>query len=318
MSGAGKRIVLYSGPEHASRVAEQVLGEDFDLVRVAPEPEVLLPAFQKCTVYLDASMKVPISESDIGTANDLRLIVTATTGATHIDQNALAARRIPLLTLKGQHQFLRNLTPAAEHSWALLMACARRLRGAVSHVLNGGWERVEFPGLMLKGRTLGLIGMGRIGTWMSRYAAAFGMSVVYYDPYAEDVSADVEPLSLEELVCCSDIISIHVHVTEETKGMINQDLLDRFKPGVVFINTSRAELVDEAALVKALKEGRISAVGTDVLLGEPHIENSPLWQYSQESENVLITPHIGGYCPDAVDKVVEFSSQRVREFFENE
>ncbi len=309
---------VFTGPEHSAAVARRLLGKHFDVVAVRPEPDDLLPAFHRARVFIDASMKVPLGALDIAAAKSLELVITATTGATHIDQEALAARDIPLMTLKGQTEFLRGITPAAELSWALVMACARNLRSALDHVGEGGWERTRFPGLMLKGRTIGLIGMGRIGGWMARYAEAFGMRVLYHDPHVApaDAPSHAEAMSLEQLVANADIVSIHVHVDDSTRGMVDAALLKQFRPGSIFINTARSELTNEEALVASLENGHLAAVGVDVLAGEPDPEASPLWRYSRKHENVIITPHIGGFCPDAVDHVVDFTCRRILRHFD--
>ena len=307
--------LVYSGPSHSIDLLEKSLGMHFKINAVEPTSESLLPAFEKCTVFLDASMKVSINEQHIAASSSLELIATATTGATHINSTALEVRGIPLLTLKGQTSVLHSLTPAAELTWALIMACARHLRAAIHHVEGGRWERTEFPGLMLKDKTIGIIGLGRIGGWVARYANAFDMQILAYDPVATEFPDYVKKVSLEELVAESDVITIHVHVTEKTEGMLNKEIINHFKEGSVFVNTSRAELTDEYALVSALESGHIAALGVDVLMGEPEIENNPIWQYAQTHENVHITPHIGGFCPDAVKKVVGFAATRILDYF---
>ncbi len=310
-----RRILLFSGPAHSATIVTKLMSDQFEVRSVEPVADSLLPVFRHCTVFLDASMKVPISVGDIVEAASLQLVVTATTGATHIDARALAQRGVPLLTLKGEKQVLQALTPAAELSWSLVMACARRLRPAIAHVDAGRWDRIEFPGLMLKGRVIGIIGMGRIGGWMARYAAAFGMEVVYFDPFVKQVPENTRAVSLEELVSIADVVSLHVHATDENKNLLNRELIAKFKSGAIFINTSRGELTDEQALVEALQSGRLGAVGVDVLSGEPDIIHNPLWHYAQENDQVVITPHIGGFCPDAVDHVVTFSCNRILEYF---
>lgn len=310
-------IVVYSGPRHSGEVAQEVLKGKFDVRIVEPSPESLLPEFEKCVAFLDASMKVPIDKEAIDKAKDLKLIVTATTGASHIDQAALQEKEIPLLTLKGQRQVLNELTPAAELSWMLLMACARKARQAFHHVEAGQWDRTSFPGIMLKGKTLGVIGIGRLGSWMARYATAFDMHVQAYDPFVENFPEGVEQVELDTLVATSDFISLHVHLSEETRGMLSAEIIQKFKKGSVFINTSRGELTDEAALIEALEKGDIAAAGVDVLANEANLQNNPLWQYARDNSNVIITPHIGGFCPDAVDRVVRFSAQRILDYFAN-
>jgi len=266
---------------------------------------------------LDASMKVPIDGSNIMLATKLRLVIAATTGANHIDSLALERRKIPLLTLREQTKLLHSLTPAAELNWLLIMACARKLREALHHVEDSGWDRVEFPGVLLKDRTIGIIGMGRLGSWTARYANVFGMGILGFDPNIDRFPEYVKRTSLEEVMKESDVISIHVHLSDETIGMIDKNLIGKIKKGAIFVNTSRGELTDERALVESLKSGKLASVGVDVLSGEPNIEQSPLWKHSQNNNNVIITPHIGGFCPDAVDKVVDFSCSRIINYFNN-
>ncbi len=312
-----KDVLLYIGPEYAQETIESILGSSYKILAPEGVPDKVIPIFEECDIFFDASMKVPVSADNIHNAKNLKLIVTATTGANHIDQKALEQRGVPLLTLKGQNEILKELTPAAEQSWLLLMACARHLRGAIHHVEDSQWNRVGFPGIMLKGKTIGIIGLGRIGSWMARYASAFGMKVQAYDPFNDEVNDGIEMVDINHLLSTSDFITVHVHLTPETAQIIDAERIKLFKRGSIFINTSRAELVDIKALINALKEGRIVAVGVDVLFNEPDIKNDPLWQHSIDHYNVIISPHIGGYCPEAVIKVVEFSAKRILKYFAN-
>ena len=309
------RTIVYTGPDYCVDLIEKRIGSLFKVVHVQPTSESLLPAFKECTVFLDASMKVAVDSKAVAAASSLRLVVTATTGANHIDSIALERRGIPLLTRKGQTEILHSLTPAAELTWALIMSAARCLRGAYRHVEDNGWNRVEFPGLMLKDKTIGIIGFGRIGRWIARYAQSFEMKILAYDPLVDAFPDYIKPTPLEELVAFSDIVTIHVHLSEETEEIVDARLISKFKDGAIFVNTSRGELTDEEAIVLALKSGKLSAVGVDVLRGEPDIESSPLWHYAQSHDNVHITPHIGGFCPDAVKNVVDFSCNRIHDYF---
>jgi phosphoglycerate dehydrogenase-like enzyme len=194
-----------------------------------------------------------------------------------------------------------------------LLACARRLPAAVSAVKRGEWVREDFPGLMLNGRRLGVIGCGRIGGWMARYAHAFGMDVVGCDPFVERFPEGIERVSLEELVSGSDVISVHVHLSDQTRGLVSADLFRRMKPGAIFLNTSRGAIADEAALLQALQSGHLSAAGVDVLDGEPEIGNHPLLRYAVSHDNLLITPHCGGFSPDAVRVVCRRAAEKIRD-----
>jgi D-3-phosphoglycerate dehydrogenase len=265
---------------------------------------------------LDASMKVSFDRALLGAAPELRVISTATTGADHIDGDALAERNIALLTLAGEKEVLRDLTPAAELSWALLLACARKLRGAVDHVIAGRWRREEFPGIMLKGKVLGLIGCGRIGSWMARYGRAFDMDIVGYDPLLASWPEQIRKMKLPDLLSTADFVSIHVPYDNATRGLIGAREFKAMKRGVVFINTSRGGLIDERALLSMLQSGHIGAAGLDVLDGEPSTDHHPLVEYARKHGNLVITPHIGGFSPDAVNLVVAHAARRIRDFLD--
>jgi D-3-phosphoglycerate dehydrogenase len=305
-----KPLVLYLGPEEMQSAVQQWL-PDFRVEHALLEKDVDA-RIASCVAVLDASMRIRFPSARIARAAKLRLYVAATTGADHVDADALSERGIPLLTLRGQRDVLANLTPAAEHSWLLMMACARRLPSAIAHVLNGGWDRTRYPGTMLKGKTLGLIGCGRIGGWMSRYGRAFGMNVVGFDPKLESWPDTIEQCTMNDVLCRSDFLSVHVPLTTETFGLLGPREFERMKPGVVLVNTSRGEIVNEKALYDGLVSGHVGAAGVDVLAGEPQIADHPLLHYARTHDNLIITPHIGGFSPDAVRTVLEFSCGRIR------
>ena len=304
-------LVVYSGPSELERVVRDTLGDGVAVRWVPPEHEAVAKALRDAAVFLDASMRVRLTAAMLDDAPDLRLVVTATTGADHIDAAALARRRIPLLTLKGQTDVLNELTPAAEHSWLLLLACARGLPAARAHVVDGGWQRTQFPGVMLRGRTLGIIGCGRIGQWMARYGQVFGMACRGYDPYLSEWPPHLVKTPLTELLAVSDVVTLHVHLSDATRGLLRREHFEAMKPGAIFVNTSRGELIDESALLEALQSGRLRAAGLDVLTGEPDIAEHPLRRYAAEHPNLIITPHIGGFSPDALAVVLRFSAQRI-------
>jgi phosphoglycerate dehydrogenase-like enzyme len=310
-----QKNLLYLGPEDSLATVRHELG-DFEITLCLTEEAVdrVLPG---SNVVLDAYMRVRFDADRLARAAELQLFVTATTGADHIDVAALGRRGVPLLTLKGQRDVLRNITPAAEHSWLLLMACARGFRTAVAEPLSGGWNRNNHPGMMLRGRTLGVIGCGRIGEWMSRYAHGFGVRCIGYDPYLDRFPETIEPVGLDQLLAESDFVSIHVHLTPETSGLIGESEIRRMKPGVILVNTARGDIVDEAALLQGLRSGHIAAAGIDVLSGEPDIVGHPLVDFARENPNLVITPHIGGFSPDALRFVLTFSCGRIREFYES-
>ncbi len=303
--------VVYIGGPDGYEATKSILADMADVVHAKSEADALALELTDADALLEASMKVKITDGMMSAAEKLKIISCATTGADHIERGTLTERNIPVRTLKEDRSLLNNITPAAELSWALLMAAARKLVTAVEHVRSGNWVREEFPGIMLNGKQLGVIGCGRIGQWMARYANAFGMTVVGYDPYLKTFPENIRKVSLQQMFESSHFVSVHVHLSEETGGLVTAELLEQARPGQILINTSRGPIVDQAALLSALESGQLGAAGVDVLTGEPDIEDHPMVAYSRSHDNLLITPHCGGYSPDAVKVVCRHAAGKI-------
>ena len=166
---------------------------------------------------------------------------------------------------------------------------------------------------MLRGKRLGLVGCGRIGGWMARYARAFGMDVIGHDPFLQTFPETIGKAPLEHVFSQSDFVSVHVHLSLETTGLVTKALIDLMKPGAFLINTSRGAIVNEAALLAALESGKLGGAGLDVLEGEPDTADHPLVRYAQTHDNLLITPHCGGFSPDAVRIVCARAAEKIRD-----
>ena len=304
--------VIYTGGEHGYIAASEILKGIAEVVQVEAEPEILGEHLQTADAFLDASMKVKITPEMFEGSPKLKMISCATTGSDHIDKNSAEKHGVDVRTLREDAELLINITPAAELSWALLMACTRKLKAAFKHVTDGKWSREEFPGVMLKGKSLGLVGCGRIGGWMAKYAQAFGMEVIGYDPFLKSFPSNIKPTTLEKIFDLSDFISVHVHLSDDTSGLVSEKLLNRCKKGVVIINTSRGQIIDETALLNGLLSGHIGAAGLDVLTGEPEISNHPLVEYARMNDNLLITPHCGGYSPDSLSLVCARAAEKIK------
>ena len=177
----------------------------------------------------------------------------------------------------------------------------RRIPFAFDAVKEGRWSREDYRGNTLFGKTLGIIGYGRLGEIMARYGNALGMKVLAVDPYKQIDVRYAEPVSLDELLKRSDVISVHVHLNEETKGMIGRDEINRMKDGVIIINTARGAVIDEDAFVEGLICGKIGGAGIDVIADETlrNIKDTPLVEYARRHQNLVITPHIGGATIEA-------------------
>ena len=203
-----------------------------------------------------------------------------------------------------------NVVSAAEQAMALLLASARNIAQAHAALKNGKWERSRWEGVELYGKTIGIVGLGRVGALVAERAAAFGMHVLAFDPF---ISADraqalgAHLVDLEDCVRRSDFLSVHLPKTKETNGLIGAEILKLAKPDLRIINTARGGIVDEAALYDAIKSGRIAGAGLDVFSTEP-CTDSPLF----ELESVVATPHLGASTREAQDKAGDTIAEMVQ------
>jgi len=260
-------------------------------------------------------------DSDIlNSAPNLKVIATPTTGLDHIDLSATTKNCITVLSLKGEREFLDSVYSTAEHTFALMMALIRHIPSSFDTVKKYQWRRDLYRGKELDGKTIGLVGCGRLGTMMVRYALAFGMEVLVYDPYQENLPSRIKLVdTLEELLSRCDIISLHVPLNQETRGMLSEVEFSLMKPGAFLINTSRGAVIDEKALLVALKSNHLAGAAVDVISNEHVIEFErfhPLIAYALENENLIITPHIGGATFESVEKADLFIANKMRSWME--
>ena len=248
----------------------------------------------------------------------LLAIGTPTTGLDHIDLAAARKQDVAVLSLKGERLFLDQVYATAEHSFALLLSLARRIPAAFSAVQSGEWRRDLYRGWELNGKTLGLIGCGRLGNMVVRYAQAFGMQVLVYDPYIDQVPTGVTRCSsLMELLSASDMVSVHVPLNAETEGLLGEAELAQMRPGAFLVNTSRGAVLDENVLLQALESGRLGGAALDVLYDEHLLQiDHPLLAYARQHDNLIITPHIGGATYESVEKADLFLVNKLRQFLQ--
>jgi D-3-phosphoglycerate dehydrogenase len=226
---------------------------------------------------------------------DLVVVGRAGIGLDNVDVEVATRRGIMVVNAPES-----NVLSAAEHAVALLLSQARNIPQAHAALISGKWERSKWEGVELHGKTLGVIGLGRIGALVAQRALAFGMRLCAYDPYVSPDRArhmGVELLPLEDLVAQADFITIHLPKTPETAGLIGAELLAKAKPGVRIVNAARGGLVDEAALTAALESGVVGGAAMDVFAKEP-CTDSPLFEFS----TVVVTPHLGASTAEAQDK----------------
>jgi len=249
-------------------------------------------------------------------SNQLKVIITPTTGLDHIDLEVAEQEGVAVLSLKGERAFLDQVYSTAEHTFGLLLALLRKIPSSFNAVKGYQWRRDLYRGRELDGKVLGLVGCGRLGTMMVRYATVFGMDVLVYDPYQKQLPEVITLCSsLYDLLSRSDIISLHVPLNEETRGMFSRKEFGWMKPGAYLINTSRGAVIDEYVLLNALISGKLSGAALDVLCDEHLIENNrenPLIEYAKEHDNLIITPHIGGAAYESVRKADMFVIDKLK------
>jgi D-3-phosphoglycerate dehydrogenase len=223
--------------------------------------------------------------------------------------------------LHGETDFLRTVSATAEHAWALLLALLRRIPHAFVAVQCGEWNRDAWRGHELDGKRLGLVGLGRVGCKVARYGLAFGMAVAAYDPYAVEWIEGVERYpTLTGLLSQSDVVSLHVPLNNETTGMVDTNTLAVLPPGSVLINTSRGEVVNEAALVQALESKHLAGAALDVITHERYPDRrrySSLLAYACTHDNLIITPHIAGATHESMAKTEVFMARKLATFLES-
>jgi D-3-phosphoglycerate dehydrogenase len=236
----------------------------------------------------------------IAAADRLEIIARAGAGLDNVDVPAASRAGVVVAYTPSQ-----NAISVAELTWGLMLALARKIPAADRHVKQSRWARYEFMGGELYGKTLGVVGFGRIGSLTACRAAVFGMDVLAFDPYLSDAALAAAPVrprrvGLDEQLAEADVVTCHLPATAETQGMFHYERFCRMKPTATFVNVARGEVVDEPGLIRALREGKIAGAALDVRTKEPP-DPSPLYAM----DNVILTPHIGAFTHEGQQRVVE-------------
>jgi D-3-phosphoglycerate dehydrogenase len=253
---------------------------------------------------------VQVDAALLANAKKLRVIGRAGVGVDNIDLDAATRQGIAVMNTPGA-----NAVAVAEQTLGMMLAMARHLCRADSLMHAGKWEKKSLQGTELRGKTLGIAGLGRVGMEVARRARAFGMEIVAHDPFVSVGVAKEQGIrlaSLDDLYAVSDYITLHVGLTPQTTGMINEAAIKKMKKDVRLVNCARGELVHEADLAQALKQGHVAAAALDVFTEEP-LKNSPL----TAMENVILTPHIAGSTFEAQEAVGVQIAQQVREYLKH-
>jgi D-3-phosphoglycerate dehydrogenase len=277
-------------------------GHDVD-VQIGSSPEELLDLVKGAQALIIRSATT-VTEEVLAAGTDLVVVGRAGIGLDNVDVATATARGVMVVNAPQS-----NILSAAEHTMALLLAQARNVPQAHAALVAGRWERSRWTGVELSDKTLGIVGLGRIGKLVAQRALAFGMRLVAYDPFVSPDRArqmSVELVDLETLMAVSDFVSIHVVKTPETIGLVNAELLAKAKPGIRIINVGRGGIIDEPALADAIRSGQVGGAAIDVFTTEPTTE-SPLFGL----ESVVVTPHLGASTHEAQDKAGDTIAEQV-------
>lgn len=239
--------------------------------------------------------ELKLDQEVLDRAEKLKVINTASTGTDHIDKEEAARRGIRILSITRDYGLLDGFTGVAEVAWMLIIACRRNLRTLLDRVLAGGWTDENIVGDAISPLTVGVLGVGRLGTMAAHIGQAFGMRVLGCDLAPFDIPG-VERVDFDTLLAESDVVTIHIHLIPENYHLFDAEVFAKMKDGASLVNTSRGDVIDEAALIDALASGKLHSFGADVIHDEwrADMRGSALVRYAMDHENVIILPHMGG------------------------
>lgn len=301
-----KYRVLVSDSVDPAGLRPLIDAEGFEVVSVADSAsEEFASALAEADALIVRSA-TKVTRDTLTLAPRLKAVGRAGVGVDNVDIPAATESGVAVFNAPGG-----NTIAAAELTMALLISVARKIPAAEASLRTGLWNRAEFKGVELRGKTLGLIGAGRIGSEVAFRCKAFDMDVNAYDPYLSPTRATelgIEMVGLEEVLHRGDFISVHVPLTEETRGMIGPGALEAMKPTAFVVNASRGGVVDEVALAKALHNGDIAGAALDVYQHEPLPADSPL----RDAPSLVLTPHLGASTAEAQVGVATEVANKIR------
>ena len=283
---------------------------------IKPNRSLALKEIKNADAYL-ASANIEIDKEFLDNAKKLKVIGSPSTGVDHMDLNLIKKKKIKCFDISKEFKLINNFTATSELVFSLILALNRKLIPSISEVKNGYWNREKFQGFQLLGKTLGIVGLGRLGKISANIGSGFGMKVI-----ANDIKKikynNVKMVSLKRLAAISDIISIHVHLNHSTENLINKNFFSNMKRSAFIINTARGKIINEDDLLNALKNKVIAGAGLDVIDGEwlsnEKRVNHKLVKYSRNHSNLLITPHIGGATQESIQNARIFMAKKIAKY----
>ena len=283
-------VVLVTGADLAEQAV--ALLSSFDIVYAGKTPgeDDLVALSRQYQPVAIIARYGRISERVMEASASLRVVSKHGTGIDTIDSEAAKRRGIAVKAATGA-----NAPAVAEHTWALILACAKNVPALDVRMHAGHWDKATHKSLELRGRTLGLVGLGAIGARVAAVGIAMGMTVIAHDPFAKAAPEGVDLLPLADVIAGSDVLSLHCPLTKDNANMLNAATLATMRPGAIVVNTARGGLIDEAALEAALRSGALLAAGLDSFQVEPFAPDHAFTRVP----NAILSPHIGGVTSDA-------------------
>lgn len=281
---------LVTGADLAPQALSLLEGHEVIFAGKTPKEEDIVALCARHNPHAIIVRYSKVGAAAMDAAPALRVISKHGSGTDTIDKTAARARGVEVVAAAGA-----NAAAVAEQALALLLACAKSVVPLDARMHAGHWDKATHKSVELHGRTIGVVGLGAIGQRFARMADALGMRVIGFDPFASKLPAFIQPVDLETIWRDSDAVSLHCPLTDDNRNLLDAKTLSKCKPGVIVVNTARGGLIDEEALLAAVRSGHVMAAGLDSFAIEPMIEGHPF----QGEKGFVLSPHIGGVTSDA-------------------
>lgn len=283
-------VILVTAADLAPQALEMLTDFDVRYLGKTPSEDEVFDACSKLQPVAIIVRYSTISRRAMAASRALRVVSKHGAGTDTIDKQAAAELGIEVRAAAGA-----NAHAVAEHAWALILAAAKRLTTLDGRMRQGHWDKATHRSLELRGKTLGVVGLGAIGRRVAMIGVAFDMTVVAYDPFAKEAPPGVSLRSLPEVLAASHVVSLNCPLTDQTRHLINRSTLASMRDGAILVNTGRGGLIDDAALIEALRSGKLAAAGLDAFSNEPLVGE----HHYRDVPNTILTPHVGGVSADA-------------------
>jgi lactate dehydrogenase-like 2-hydroxyacid dehydrogenase len=307
-----KNILVITPVSHLEGVIDLLLtkgGVFLTIQSTKQEVKDLLVKHNIDVIVCNPNQQSYIIDKELLQNTQVKIINSCSTGLNHIDLEYCKKNNIEIQCHKNDYELINQLPSTSELAFGLMLSLLRHIPKCKNHVSEYNWDYTNFMGRQVKDLKIGIIGYGRLGKMMERYCRAFEADITIYDPYIFPYQTKED---LEKMFVKCDVISLHVHVTDETKYMINKQLLGLSKKDLYIINTSRGEIVNEDDIVTSLKQNKLLGYATDVLEHEfSDLTKSPIINAMNEGENIIITPHIGGMTIEGQTKAYKWSINKL-------